>query len=229
MLNRDYWNAEYVEYWKRRSRDAEAHPLDPAEVPGSVVYERFVDALSPKPGQLILDVGIGFGRMVPTFRSRGLRVYGVDISMDMLRSARADFAAECMVILADGHRLPLRSRVFDIVFCWGTFDTFHQQGLAVEEMIRILRPGGRLLITGKNSCYCPEDEEARIAEEAARRKGHPNFFTDYDELVGWVNRAGGRPLQTFFCRYRGDLSQNRTLSERPACFYEYVLIGERIA
>ena len=225
-MNRDYWNAEYVEYWKRRSRDAEERPLDPAEVPGSAVFEGLIDALEPNPGGLVLDLGVGFGRMVPAFHARGVRVCGVDVSIDMLRSARADFSADCTFLLADGHQLPLRPAAFDIVFCWGTFDTFRDQALGVREMVRVLRPGGRLLITGKNSAYCPDDEEARIAEEAARRKGHPNFFTDYDELIRWAAQAGARPIQSFFCKYRGDLSQNKMLTERPDCFYEYVFMAE---
>jgi SAM-dependent methyltransferase len=226
-IGRDYWNAEYVEYWKRRSRDAEAHPLDPKEVPGSAVYEAMIDALEPEYGEVVLDLGIGFGRMVPAFRRRGLGVVGVDVSLQMLRCAVRDFSGKCALLLADGHQLPLRAGSVDLVFCWGTFDTFHDQALGVREMVRVLRPGGRLLVTGKNSSYCPDDQEARIAAEAAARKGHPNFFTDYDGLLQWTADAGARHLKTFFCKYRGDLSQNKTLEHRPDCFYEYVFIAEK--
>ena len=45
-------------------------------------------------------------------------------------------------------------------------------------MIRVTELGGRILITGKNDKYYADDEQAYIAEEAARKKGHPNYFTD---------------------------------------------------
>ena len=73
-------------------------------------------------------------------------------------------------------------RFFDKIVCYGVFDACFQEN-AICEMLRILKAGGELLITGKNRYYNEDDGQAIIAEEAARKKGHPNYFTDVNYML----------------------------------------------
>ena len=63
---------------------------------------------------------------------------------------------------------------------------------ALIEINRICKKGARVLITGKNDNYCDNDKLAMEAEIGARKKGHPNYFTDVRKLLKNINKFGFR-------------------------------------
>lgn len=72
-------------------------------------------------GLTVLDVPFGTGRFAPLYLARGLEVFGLDSSPDMLSVARRELKADfsrCNTQLGDAQRLPYRDGAFDLVVCF---------------------------------------------------------------------------------------------------------------
>ncbi len=94
-----------------------------------------------------LEVGIGRGRSLEYYLPR-VRLWGVDVSEVSLGTAAArarELGREIDLRQADATSLPFPDGAFDsVVFCF-VLCTVPQEGLAVAEAVRVLRPGGRLI------------------------------------------------------------------------------------
>lgn len=93
----------------------------------------------------VLDVACGTGDMMVELTKYGYTVTGVDLSEQMLAVARRK-AASARFQLADAEALPFADASFDAVTCaFGVRNFVHlEQGLG--EMVRVLKPGGRMAI-----------------------------------------------------------------------------------
>lgn len=97
------------------------------------------------PAASVLDVACGTGDMVCNLVQSGCTVTGVDLSEEMLAIARRKTALATFQ-LADAEYLPFPDGSFDAVTCaFGVRNFVHlEQGLG--EMLRVLKPGGRMVI-----------------------------------------------------------------------------------
>ena len=93
----------------------------------------------------VLDVACGTGDMAVSLVERGCTVTGVDISEEMLAIARQK-APIVTFMIADAEHLPFPDASFDAVTCaFGVRNFVHlEQGL--NEMLRVLKPGGQLVV-----------------------------------------------------------------------------------
>lgn len=93
----------------------------------------------------VLDVACGTGDMVMELLRQGCSVTGVDLSKEMMAIAKRK-APQAEYRLADVERLPFGEASFDAVTCaFGVRNFVHlEQGL--HEMLRVLKPGGRMVI-----------------------------------------------------------------------------------
>ena len=105
-----------------------------------------------RPGQRVLDIAGGTGDLACAFAKRvapGGMVVHTDINEAMLRTGRDRLTDEGMVLptsLCDAEKLPFASDSFDIVsVAFGLRNMTHKD-LALKEMCRVLKPGGRLLV-----------------------------------------------------------------------------------
>lgn len=90
--------------------------------------------------------------VAPALTARGFRVITIDVSASVLRAARRRQGRGAFVV-ADTRALPFRDRSFDGVFSNSTLDHFQTPGdlaVSLAELGRILRGGGRLLLTMDN-------------------------------------------------------------------------------
>ncbi|MGD9212116.1 MAG: class I SAM-dependent methyltransferase [Desulfobacteraceae bacterium] len=98
-----------------------------------------------KPGQTVLDIGIGTGRAAILFRKAGLTVHGMDISEDMLNICRV----KGFTVLRQHDLLtspyPFASEQFDHVICVGLLYFFKDLSPFFSETTRILAKGGKLV------------------------------------------------------------------------------------
>ena len=224
----NYFNtSEYLDYLKKnfdliessRGRDVTCKRPDLDLVLG------YTDRLEIKEGEDLLEIGCGLGRLLDFF-SRHYQVIpsGVDISEDAIRLAQERLPAIAKNIkCATAEKLPFIDCSFDYVLCWAVFD-LTEQSKALAEMMRVLKPGGALLLTGKNNLFMIDDEDALIAEIKSREKGIPNHYTDYMLLQKAVRLNGGDiELEHFFLR-RGDFMLGLHSIERPEKFIEYCVI-----
>jgi SAM-dependent methyltransferase len=79
---------------------------------------------------------------------QGARVFGIDISQPTVVQARAAFEPPSALLgaVADVRDLPFRDASFDAIYSMGTIEHFDETEHAVEEMARVLKPGGRAII-----------------------------------------------------------------------------------
>lgn len=227
-LRESYWNDQYFSYWKKRVDESTAQTTRSSVtrgdhvVPADTIYEAILDKCLINNGR-ILDVGCGWGRFFSAFAKRNLTIYGVDISEKMIvesQLAARQYAAEIRQSTAES--LPFDSDFFDFVVCFGVFDATYQHR-AVGEFMRVVKPGGRVVITGKHYRYHEDDQEARLAEAGAKRKGEPNFFTDVPLLINQLRSQGHSVVNEYYFSRRGDFGKGKYAETIPDRFYEYCL------
>jgi ubiquinone/menaquinone biosynthesis C-methylase UbiE len=104
-----------------------------------------------EPGQTVLDLGCGAGLDLVLAARRvgeGGRVLGVDMTPDLLARARAHTAGHpavgvCRALMES---LPVRDGVADWVLSNGALSLSPEKARVLEEVVRVLRPGGRVLL-----------------------------------------------------------------------------------
>lgn len=93
----------------------------------------------------VLDVACGTGDMVCELQKQGCSVVGIDLSEEMLSIARQKApAATCLI--ADAEQLPFEDGAFDAVTCAFGVRNFVHLKKGLGEMLRVLKPGGRMVI-----------------------------------------------------------------------------------
>jgi SAM-dependent methyltransferase len=100
-----------------------------------------------RPGERVLDLGCGAGRFVAALRAAGVEAVGADVAEAALERARRNVPGGEFVLAEPDGTLPLAHRSVDLVWCSEVLehvvDTLH----LLTEARRVLRPGGRLLVT----------------------------------------------------------------------------------
>lgn len=112
--------------------------------------ERIVRAAQPGPEDSVLDVACGPGILACAFAPVAKHVTGIDLTPAMLEQARAKQAAQGLTNLTwdqgDVTRLPYADGQFDIVTCRYAFHHFPEPLAVLKEMVRVCRPGGRVMV-----------------------------------------------------------------------------------
>ncbi|MFN5993943.1 MAG: bifunctional demethylmenaquinone methyltransferase/2-methoxy-6-polyprenyl-1,4-benzoquinol methylase UbiE [Betaproteobacteria bacterium] len=116
------------------------------------VWKKFtLDLANVQPGETVLDVASGTADLAQAFAKRAgaANVWQTDINEAMLKVGRDRLANEGLITpnaLADAEKLPFASESFDIVtVAFGLRNMTHKD-IALAEMTRVLKPGGRLLV-----------------------------------------------------------------------------------
>ncbi len=96
-------------------------------------------------GQAVLDLGCGLGEFTAALSEHGAIVTGCDVAQEALRRARA--RAPTVEFVLTGEELPFADESFDVVWAGEVLEHV-QDGLGLlAEVRRVLRPGGRLLLS----------------------------------------------------------------------------------
>lgn len=150
-----------------------------------------------RPGDRILDVGVGMGRLLEKFP--GISRYGMDISHGYLDIARAKGIEVCYARVED---MPYRAETFDIVTCTDVLEHVFDLSLCCRKILSVLKPGGFLIVRVPNledlSRYTEPDFpyqycHLRILDEASLRLLFERILGDcrVEEatLTGFVPRS----------------------------------------
>lgn len=165
----------------------------------------------------VLDLCCGFGRHSLALTERGCAVFGLDLSLDLLRAARADEHTRAIahrLVRGDARELPFAAGSFDsVVVLFSSFGYFGREGDArmLAEIARVLREGGTAVLDLMNparvrAALVPHsvaqrgeqvvDERRRI--ESGGAEGGPSAVVVKDVVItgpggarrGWSERVG---------------------------------------
>ena len=159
-------------------------------LPDVDIEAAILEAAGPGPFDLLIDVGVGVGRMLEIFAPRVVRAEGFDTSRQMLALARAALAGhnegKASVRLGDVYDPPYPPGQANLVTVHQVLHFLPDPRRAVVNAVGLLRPGGRILIVD----FAPHDLEFLRESHAHRRLG----FSD-EEIRAWC-AAGGVPELT---------------------------------
>lgn len=147
-----------------------------------------IDGLAPHAS--VLDAGCGTGRDLAAFATRQLAPVGLDLSPAMLAQAHATLTRagqpNVPLMVGDLRTLPLPDAAFDAVWASASLVHFddHEAGLALEELVRVTRPGGQLHATVKHRRV--GHIISKFADERWFRFWSPSEFADTAARAGWV-------------------------------------------
>lgn len=123
----------------------------------------------------LLDAGCGTGQMLrflQTSRPRDLSLTGLDRSQPVLEVARSMLADDPAVRLVNGRleAMPLPDGSFDVVLAMGSLEYAADLALALGEIARVTRPGGRALVTMQHRLSPYRLWEDRVWSRVRRRR-----------------------------------------------------------
>ncbi|TWE11541.1 demethylmenaquinone methyltransferase [Rudaeicoccus suwonensis] len=163
-----------------------------------------LDAVDPRPGDIVLDIAAGTGTSSEPFDARGAHVVPADFSLGMLRQGkkrRPDLAFTA----SDAMRLPFADGVFDAVTMSFGLRNVQDPVLALREFQRVTKPGGVLVIcefsTPVNRAFRKVYSEYLMGAlpKIARRVGSnaESYVYLAESIQAWPDQAGmAHRLQT---------------------------------
>jgi demethylmenaquinone methyltransferase/2-methoxy-6-polyprenyl-1,4-benzoquinol methylase len=101
--------------------------------------------VNSQPGQTILDLAAGTGSSSIVFLREGVKVVAADFSRGMLEEGRRRHP-ELEFVFADAANLPFADQEFDTVTISFGIRNVEKTEVALEEMLRVLKPGGKLVV-----------------------------------------------------------------------------------
>lgn len=132
------------------------------------LYEAIFAQTGDGAGRRALDLGCGPGAVATRLAARGFRVVGADFSAPMLAEASRLLGGRVPLVRARAEALPLAAGSVVLVTCGTAFHWFSPRP-ALEEMTRVLRPGGRVALFWR---YPARDAETpRLIREVLGRFG----------------------------------------------------------
>jgi SAM-dependent methyltransferase len=123
-----------------------------------------------RPGERVLDLGCGAGRFLAAIAAAGAEPVGVELAAAAAERARQNTGADVRLAEPDGS-LPLGHGEVDLVWCSEVLEHVPDTAHLLLEVRRVLRPGGRLLVT------VPDHPRVRTALKALTR-----FEAHFDPL-----------------------------------------------
>ena len=179
-------------------------------------YARCLALALPKPGDTVLDVACGGGYLLMEAEYLGLEAHGIDIAQAAIDRART-FAPKAKLERGDAEVLPYADGSFEIVTCLGSLEHFLDPPKALEEMRRVLAPGGRAVVVVPNQWFAydvargwiegqglwhGQESERYFSIDEARRLIGASFAVTHEE--GWnPPRALAQATRPFTGRFRG--------------------------
>jgi len=188
---RDVVKQQVAAHWDRRASHFDedfGHSIrTPAE---RAAWDRILGLVVPGRRALdALDVGSGTGFLSFELAARGHRVTGVDFAPAMIAQARSKAAARGVAVTfeeADAEQLPFAPASFDLVISRHLLWTLPHPEAAIDEWIRMLRPGGRLAVV---------DGQFDTAALTTPPAGSARASAEYAAISDQLPFLGGRPRE----------------------------------
>lgn len=167
-----------------------------------------------RPGQSVLDIGIGTGLASLLFRKAGLRVYGMDVSPEMLDVCRRKGFTDLKRHDLTEPPYPYAPGSLDHAICAGVLNFFRDLAPVFQECARILRAGGLFVfVVGDRS----EGEATEIGVEAdLTMTGGPVTIYRHSarQISAWVGATGFTPLKSLAFTMYMDRERTRPMQAK---------------
>jgi Methylase involved in ubiquinone/menaquinone biosynthesis len=193
MQTADYQSRE------QRQWDAEAHIYDDCRRDDpiySACVEAAVSALDAKPGDFILDAGCGTGMVLRHVLRPGIRAVAYDLSPESLRVCQQAMRGQAVTFLTgDLSNLPFDPGYFGRVLCANTLQHVPTRELRIRclaELARVVKPGGRVVVTTHNLSVAKKRMGWAKEKEQAAGKYQYVYRYEADELAADIASAGLR-------------------------------------
>lgn len=153
-----FWGSLYDSLYENLDRDLTRQALIKSlgDMEDMFRYRRHLAVeempLADLAGKRVLEIGPGAGGHSALFALYRAQVASVDITWKRARSTNAKFrlmdemADGCNAVQANGETLPFKDGAFDVVYANGVLHHAHDTERAVDEVFRVLKPGGKAVI-----------------------------------------------------------------------------------
>ena len=135
---REYW----ADYWAEVGRDVD-------DISSKDVYPLYPADAWVRPGDVILEAGVGMGRVMKHYRRRGHRVVGMDYEPDCIQRLKQQDPTLPLYV-GDVNQLPEPDITYDVVLAFGTLSNMPDPRQGLRELHRVLKPNGRLVASVTN-------------------------------------------------------------------------------
>lgn len=174
-------------------------------------------ALADRPGSRVLDLGCGAGHVSFQVADLAAEVVAYDLSAEMLavvaETAAARGLANIVTERGVAERLPFADASFDVVFSRYSAHHWSDLGLALREVRRVLRPGGRAAFIDVVSPGRPLLDTYLQSVEVLRDHSHVHDYSaaEWSRLVAEAGlNAGARSLQRLRLEFTSWVTRMRT-------------------
>ena len=137
-----------------------------------VYFRSYMDLLEVWPGDTVLETSVGTGLNLK-YLPKGVKFVGLDLSPEMLVNCQSNlrrWQREADLIVGNAESLPFADASFDVVFHVGGINFFNDRAKAIEEMIRVAKPGSLLLIADETEKHVKEIYERQPGGAWRNRK-----------------------------------------------------------
>lgn len=141
--------AAQLEWREEPMADYYRHPL--IGIPSRLRVRHIFRQLGDLRGKSLLDVGCEAGYITKQLIDKGARVTAIDLIPEPIRQLKKELGRRrATLLVADATRLPFKPASFDIVLATEVIEHITQLKKFVAGAFKVLKPGGRLLITFPN-------------------------------------------------------------------------------
>jgi ubiquinone/menaquinone biosynthesis C-methylase UbiE len=169
----------------------------------------------PKPGEKILDIGIGTGVFAVELMKYKTEITGIDVSERMLEIARSKGLTN--VAVGDAVSLDFPDETFDLVISITALEFIKEYEKAISEMVRVCKKGGRVVVgtLGSGSLWALKRNRA-ARKDAGSVFRHARFYSFGElkrlaETFGYKSVVKGAvfalPFDNAFCVSTGRLME----------------------
>lgn len=154
--------------------------------------ELVLELSAPKPGDSVLDIGVGTGIFAVELMKHGTEITGIDVSERMLEIARSKGVTN--VALGDAVSLDFPDESFDLVVSITALEFIEECDRAISEMVRVCKKGGRVVVgtLGSGSLWALKRSRA-ARKDAGSIFRHARFYS-FGELKRLAEKHGYRTV-----------------------------------
>ena len=153
---------------------------------------RFIEATRAiSPGTRVLEIGSGTGALVDALRRHGADVQGVELRQELIDAAVRHFGP-LPIQRVFGTALPFRDASFDVVASFDVFEHIRDSDAHLEEVRRVLKPGGAYVMQTPNKWTNTVFETIRWRSFTRWRDDHCSLHT-MGQLLARLRRHGFEP------------------------------------